>query len=172
MRHKADRYFVGFSWLAVLITLSAIFLLVGFLLHRSWHTINLSLFFGQTPLWPALSGSVPVWDGIWPACVGTLFLVCLSSLIALPLGISSGIYLAQFATGLHKRLISLGVEVLAGIPSILMGLFGFAFILFLRQTFLPSANTGLLLAAGCITLLILPYLILTTKPAWKALTRT
>ncbi|HAY21884.1 PstA family ABC transporter permease [Desulfobacca acetoxidans] len=163
MKNNLARFFVGFSWLAVLATLAAVILLVGFLLYRSGHILNIRLFFGETPLWPAIIAGTPVLDGIWPACVGTFYLISLSSLIALPLGISSGIYLAQYAAGRPKRLISLGVEVLAGVPSIIMGLFGFALILFLRQTLLAAANTGLLLAAGCITLLILPYLILTTQ---------
>jgi phosphate transport system permease protein len=169
MKTKAARCFVGFSWLAVLVTFLAVSLLVGFLLYRSWHSLNLRLFFGEAPFWQALTGAVTVWDGIWPACVGTFYLVCLSSLLALPLGIGSGIYLAQFASGLPKRCISLAVEILAGIPSVLMGLFGFALILFLRQTFVPQANTGLLLAAGCITLLVLPYLILSTQTSLESL---
>ena len=53
-----------------------------------------------------------------------------------------------------------------------MGLFGFALILFLRQTFLPQANTGLLLAAGCITLLVVSYLILTTQTSLEGLPET
>jgi phosphate transport system permease protein len=172
MRSKATICFLGFSWLAVLSTLVAVFLLVGFLVYRSWYLLNLQLFFGDASPWQALTGATPVWHGIWPACVGTFYLVCLSSLLALPLGIGSGIYLAQFAGGLPKRWISLAVEILAGIPSILMGLFGFALILFLRQTLLPQANTGLLLAAGCITLLILPYLILSTQTSLEGLPDT
>jgi phosphate transport system permease protein len=169
MRIRATRFFLGFCWLAVLLTFSAVSLLVGFLVYQSWHTLNLRLFFGDTSLWQAISGAVPVWHGIWPACVGTFYLVCLSSLFALPLGIGSGIYLSQFAGGFPKKGISFAVEILAGIPSILMGLFGFALILFLRQTLVPQANTGLLLAAGCITLLILPYLILSTQTSLESL---
>ena len=44
-----------------------------------------------------------------------------------------------------------------------MGLFGFALILMLRKTIVPAANTGLLLSAGCLALLVLPYLISTTR---------
>lgn len=52
---------------------------------------------------------------------------------------------------------------LAGIPSIVIGLFGFALLLFLRKTFALDANTGLLLSALCLAVLILPYLISTTR---------
>jgi phosphate transport system permease protein len=59
--------------------------------------------------------------------------------------------------------------VLAGAPSIVMGLFGFALILFLRRSFLPEARPCLLLAALCIALLVLPYLIRTTQTALQAI---
>jgi phosphate transport system permease protein len=131
--------------------------------------LNLQLFFGDVPLWSAVSGQVRVWDALWPACVGTLLLVILATLIAVPLGIASGIYLACFARSPFKRIMSLSVELLAGTPSIIMGLFGFAMILFLRHTFLPQANTSLLLAAACLALLILPYLIVTTQSALESL---
>ncbi len=55
------------------------------------------------------------------------------------------------------------MDLLAGVPSILMGLFGFALILLLRRTLWPSANTCLLLSALCLALLVLPYLVSATR---------
>ena len=157
------------SWIATL----GVFLVVGFLLFyllgQGLPTIGKELFFGDSPVWEAIFGRVRVWDALWPACVGTLFLVLLATLLAVPVGISSGIYLACFAPKSFKRILSLLVELLAGTPSIVMGLFGFAFILFLRNTFFPDANTSLLLAAACLALLILPYLIFTTQAALESL---
>lgn len=157
------------SWLAVLITWGAVFLILAFLGVRGLDTLNLALFFGKTPAWEAITGALPVWHGIWPACVGTLVLVLLSSLLAIPLGLASGIYLAQYAGGFWKKWFSLAVELLAGIPSIVMGLFGFALILFLRKTLVPQANTCLLLSAVCLALLVLPYLILLTQTTLEAI---
>ncbi len=157
------------SW----ITTAGVFLIVGwllwFLISRGLPTFGNELFFGDLPVWQAISGQVRVWDALWSACVGTLLLVLLAALMAVPLGIASGIYLACFASTPFKRLLSLSVELLAGTPSIVMGLFGFALILFLRNTFLPDANTCLLLAAICLALLILPYLIFTTQAALESL---
>ena len=157
------------SWLAVLTTVGVVLLFLGFLGVRGIDTLNLALFFGNTPPWEAITGHLPVWHGIWPACVGTVALVLLSSLLAIPLGLASGIYLAHYASGSWKRWFSLAVELLAGIPSILMGLFGFALILFLKKTVAPQANTCLLLSAGCLALLVLPYLIVMTQTALEAL---
>jgi len=157
------------SWLAVVTTLGMVLLFLGFLGWRGIDTLNLSLFFGNTPPWEAITGRLPVWHGIWPACVGTLALVLFSSLLAIPLGLASGIYLAHYASGAWKKWCGLAVELLAGIPSIVMGLFGFALILFLKRTVAPQANTCLLLSAGCLALLVLPYLIFMTQTTLESL---
>jgi phosphate transport system permease protein len=176
MKHSGhrflDRGFTWFSWLAALVVLGTVEIFLGFLGINGLPTLNLQLFFGDAAPWQVITGAQPVGEGIWPACVGTIYLVVLSSLLAIPLGIGSGIYLAQYASPTPKRLFSVAVDLLAGIPSILMGLFGFALILFLRKTVLPQANTGLLLSAGCLALLILPYLILTTKSSLEGLPPT
>lgn len=160
------------AWLspaAGLLVMAAVALLMGFLLKEAAPAWGWGLFFGQTPAWPAFWGALPVWDGIWPACLGTLQLVALASLMAVPLGVAAGIHLAVYARGRGKRVLGLAVDLLASVPSIVMGLFGFALILLLRRTLLPSANTCLLLAAACLALLILPYLISATRVALESL---
>lgn len=164
--------FTSFGWLAALVTLGVVTVFAGFLGTKGLAALNLRLFFGDASPWQVLLGTQPAVGGLWPACLGTIYLVLLSSLLAIPLGIGSGIYLAQYASPAPKRLLGFAIDLLAGIPSILMGLFGFALILFLRKTFLPQANTGLLLSAGCLALLVLPYLILTTQTALEGLPLT
>jgi phosphate transport system permease protein len=159
----------GWSWLVSAKLFLVIGCLLWFLLSRGLPTLGIELFFGDASPWLAIIGEVRVWDALWPACVGTLSLVLLAALLAVPLGIASGIYLACFASSPFKRTLSLSVELLAGTPSIIMGLFGFALILFLRNTLFPAANTSLLLAAACLALLILPYLIFTTQAALESL---
>jgi len=159
----------GCSWLATAVTLLVVGGLLWFLLRHGLPTLGRELFFGDSPPWQAIFGQVRVWDALWPACVGTMLLILLAGLMAVPLGIAAGIYLAGFASSRFKRLMSLSIELLAGTPSIIMGLFGFALILFLRNTFLPDANTCLLLAASCLALLVLPYLIFTTQAALESL---
>ncbi len=170
MRKLFDIFIYSWVWISTLAVFSTVICLLWFLLSRGLPTFGKELFFGQASVWEAITGQVRVWDALWPACVGTLSLVFLAALMAVPLGISSGIYLACFAENPFKRILSLSVELLAGTPSIIMGLFGFALILFLRNTFFPDANTSLLLAASCLALLILPYLIFTTQAALESLT--
>lgn len=143
--------------------------LLAFLLARGAPTLGKDLFFGSTPMWRAITGAKPVWEGIWPACVGTFCLVILSVALALFPGIGCGVYLAEFPRGKIAGIVRLSLDVLAGTPSIVMGLFGFTLILFLRHAFMPTANTSLLLAAFCLALLILPALAITTCQALEAI---
>ncbi|WP_263770221.1 PstA family ABC transporter permease [Propionivibrio soli] len=159
----AESALIGFSWLAALFVPTVLCAMVGFLVVRAWPSWGAPLFFGDTPALAALTGRAPVFDGIWPACVGTLSLIGLASLIAIPLGVATGVFLAEYAGRRTRMAFSLAVDLLAGVPSIVVGLFGFALILLLRRTFAPDANTGLLLSALCLAVLALPYLINATR---------
>ena len=157
-----------FAWAAGALVPAVLLTLLAFLLWRGVPGWSLALFFGDTPPLDAVLRGAPVFDGLWPACLGTVALVLLATAIAVPLGVASGVYLAEFAGPRQRAALSFCVDLLAGIPSILMGLFGFALILLLRKTVAPAANTGLLLSAGCLALLVLPYLISTTRLALEA----
>ena len=114
-------------------------------------------------------GVRPVWEGIWPAFAGTFCLVLLTMLMAAVPGIGCGIYLARFARGHTKERLSLAIDLLASVPSIVMGLFGFVLILALRHTFAPGATTSISLAAFCLALLVMPSLVVTTRSSMESL---
>lgn len=103
--------------------------------------------------------------GIFPAIVGTLYLVGGALAIALPVGIATALYLIEYtADNALTRGIRTAVDLLNGMPSIVFGLFGFAFlVLFL--------NFGVSLIAGQITLglMILPTIIRTTEEALRSI---
>ena len=160
---RIEKAVIAGSWGSVLFVLLVLGVLLAFLFWRSLPSWSLSLFFGDTPPLDAILHGAPVFDGLWPACVGTLAIVALASVIAIPLGVASGIYLAEYAGDRSRAVFSFCVDLLAGIPSILIGLFGFALLLLLRRTCAPDANTGLLLSALCLAILVLPYLISTTR---------
>jgi phosphate transport system permease protein len=101
--------------------------------------------------------------GIFPAIVGTLYLVLGAIAIALPLGVGAAIYLVEYTReGRITRLIRTGVDLLNGTPSIVFGLFGFAFIVL-------YLNIGVSMLAGQVTLalMVLPTVIRTTEEALK-----
>lgn len=102
--------------------------------------------------------------GIFPAIVGTLELVAGTAIIALPVGIFSGTYLAEYAKDSKTtNMIRHAIDVLNGTPSIVFGLFGMAALVI-------YTGWGYSLIAGCITLslMILPVIIRTTEEAIKS----
>lgn len=106
--------------------------------------------------------------GIFPAIVGTVYLVLGSMLIAVPAGIMAGIYVNEYARdGAVKRFIKMMADNLAGVPSIIFGLFGMA--LFVNQL-----GFGASILAGSFTLglLALPVIIRTTEESLKAVPDT
>jgi phosphate transport system permease protein len=102
--------------------------------------------------------------GIWPAIVGTLYLTLGTALIAVPLGVAAAVYLSEYARdNRFTRAIRIAIINLAGIPSVVYGLFGLGlFVLFLRF--------GTSIVAGCLTLSImtLPVIISTAEEALRA----
>lgn len=102
--------------------------------------------------------------GIFPAIVGTLYLVTGAIAIALPLGVGAAIYLNEYTReGKVTKIIRAGADLLNGTPSIVFGLFGFAFlVLYLKM--------GISLIVGQLTLsfMILPTIIRTTEEALKS----
>ena len=154
---------------ACALTLTAIGGLVIFLLSQSLPVFDMQLFFGDTPILAAIMGRAPVWDGIFAACAGTVILVALAVIMAIPAGIGAGVALSQYLHGRLGKMLRFSANILAGVPSIVMGLFGFSLIIFLRHTVAPEANTGLLLSAFCLALLILPYTINATAQSLETL---
>jgi len=102
--------------------------------------------------------------GIFPNIVGTILLVVGSILIALVLGVLSAIYLSEYATeGPFIRFLRLSIVNLAGVPSIVFGLFGFGL-------FVVAFKFGVSLLAGWLTLafMVLPIIITASEEALKA----
>jgi phosphate transport system permease protein len=102
--------------------------------------------------------------GIWPAIVGTLYLTLGTGLIAVPLGVAAAVYLSEYAKDNRlTRAIRIAIINLAGIPSVVYGLFGLGlFVLFLQF--------GTSILAGCLTLSImtLPVIVSTAEEALRA----
>lgn len=106
--------------------------------------------------------------GIFPAIVGTFWLVVGTVAVALPLGMAAAIYLAEYASqGRLTRWIRLGIVTLAGVPSIVFGLFGLAL-------FVIAMGMGASILAGSLTLafMILPVVIVSSEEAIRSVPRS
>ncbi|MBN2621307.1 phosphate ABC transporter permease PstA [candidate division WOR-3 bacterium] len=102
--------------------------------------------------------------GIFPSILGTFLVTVLAIIIATPLGVGSAVYLVEYTRGgILRRIVSFGADCLAGVPSIIFGLFGFIF-------FVIQLNLGWSILSGGLTLavMIIPTIIRTTEEAIKA----
>lgn len=141
-------------WAAALLTLGALLLIVGAILLRGLPNITLQ-FLTESPQDLGRGG------GILPTIIGTVVLGVVALLIATPLGIGSAIYLTEYTRETRfTRIIRFGVESLAGVPSIIFGLFGFIF-------FVDVLKMGWSILAGGLTLalMVLPTIIRTAEEA-------
>ena len=148
------RFAAGLNALALLIILY-------FMVANGWTAINWE-FLTQPPRESMTQG------GILPCIVGTFLLSVGALVVAFPIGVASAIYLNEYARpGKIMRLIRLGINNLAGVPSVVFGLFGLAF-------FVIYLKMGVSLLAGALTLgaMTLPIVIGASEEALKAVPDT
>ncbi len=146
--------FTLLSYLVVVI----LFLILGFIIIQGGKVISWD-FLTEAPADGMTAG------GIFPAIVGTLYLVLGSSLISFPIGIMSGIYMNEYATnGKIIRFIRIMTNNLSGVPSVVFGLFG-------MSLFVVTRGWGGSKIAGSFTLALmsLPLIIRTTEEALKSI---
>jgi len=139
----------------------ALLVVVYFLVARGWRAINWT-FLTQPPTESMTKG------GILPCIVGTLCLSLGAILVALPIGVASAIYLNEYARpGRLLRAIRIGINNLAGVPSVVFGLFGLAF-------FVVWLKMGVSILAGSLTLgiLTLPVIIGSSEEALRSVPDT
>jgi len=163
---------IGFllMWACGFVALAAVFWIIGYVLSQGFQEINYAFLFTR----PA--GGVSGDGGISTTIVSTIYLVVLTLVIATPIGVGAAIYLIEYAGDAIKeskfiaflvKSARMGVELLAGVPSIVFGLFGFAmFVLYMRFGF------SLLSASLSGAALVLPTIIRTSEEALLTVPRS
>ena len=144
-------------WTAAVFVLVVLFAIVIYILYRGLPRVNWN-FLTEIPRDMGRGG------GIASAIVGTLMVTAVAIVIAVPFGIGTAFYLAEYTKeSVVTRIIRFSAESLAGIPSIVYGLFGFIF-------FVIYLNLGWSVLAGGLTLavMILPTIIRTSEEAIRA----
>jgi len=156
-RHLVQRLGFTLLGLCVLIVVAPILLVIGIIVVRGAGAISWE-FLTAVPRDGMKAG------GIFPPIVGTLLLTLGTALAAMPVGIGGAIYLSEYARDtLLTRSIRLAIVNLAGIPSIVYGLFGLAlFVLLLRF------GTSILAGSFTLAIMTLPIIISTAEEALRA----
>ena len=143
-------------WLAGGLTLLMLVFIVAYILSNGLPLVNWR-FLGDNPLDMGRSG------GILPTIVGSVVLTLFAVAIATPFGVGTAVYLVEYTRpSLITDLIRFGADALAGIPSIIYGLFGFVF-------FVITLNMGWSILSGALTLaiMILPTIVRTSEEALR-----
>jgi len=151
----------GFFRMSSFLVLFILFYILGFLIYKGFSVISWE-FLTSNPEEGMTKG------GIYPAIVGTMYLILGSLLVSVPIGVLSGIYINEYSKdGYAKRIIKMMTNNLAGIPSIVFGLFG-------MSLFVNTLGFGDSIIAGSLTLglLTLPIIIRTTEEALVAIDTT
>ncbi len=156
-RFLVQRFGFGLLTLMTLLTVIPIVVVVAYIIYMGFPAIN----------WEFLSGFPRDGmraGGVLPAIVGTFYLTIGTAIFAVPLGIGAAIYLSEYAAESRMtRLIRLAIINLAGIPSVVYGLFGLGlFVLFLKF------GTSILAASLTLSIMTLPVIISTAEEALRA----
>jgi phosphate transport system permease protein len=157
-RHTTQRLAKGVIWVAAFSTLAVMIWILLQVLVEGVPLLNFK-FFLDSPRQMGRTG------GIFSTIIGTLALTAVAIVIATPLGVGTAVFLREYTRESRvSRMIRFGTDCLAGVPSIIFGLFGFVFfVIFLRMGW-SILSGGLTLAT-----MILPTIICTAEEAVKAI---
>ena len=168
MKLWSHKILLAFFWFSGFLALGAVCTLLLFLFARGAPSLSLELLFGDADPLKALLLRERVFDGLFPAIVGTIAVVILSVSWAIPVGIAAGIYLAEFSGQKVKKVFDLSFDILAAIPSIVIGLFGLTVAIFLHQHFSERVYPCLLISSVALAVLVIPYIFRTTQLSIEA----
>jgi phosphate transport system permease protein len=163
MTNEGARQKIGFGFLlaATLLVILPVLAIIVLILTKGWSALSLEFLFTM-PRDGMRAG------GIFPAILGTFVLVLTSIAFALPIGVMAAVYLSEYAKdNVLTRIINLAIINLAGVSSVVFGLFGLSlFVVFLRF--------GVSIISGALTLgiMTLPVIITTTREALRAVPKS
>lgn len=156
----SNKIMLGVFRAAAYITTLVLLAIIAYVVINGLPHISLDFIFG----WPQ---GVNAEGGIWPTIVSTIYVTALAMLICTPVAVLAAVYLAEYAKqGKIVDIIRYAADALASVPSIVMGLFGYAL-------FVEAMGLGLSMvsAALALALLMLPIVMRTTEEAIRAVPR-
>lgn len=157
-RRAVDRLMRGLAIGATLLALVPLMLILGFVLVRGFSSLNLA-FFTQPYRPPTLSlnGAVQAQGGVLNGIVGSILIVFWATLIALPVGMLAGIFLAEFRSNTVATVVRFCTDVLSAAPSIVVGVVAYALIVVRFKSFSGWAGSIAL------AILMMPLITRTTE---------
>jgi phosphate transport system permease protein len=158
----------GFALVSILTT----FAIIAILLKESY------VFFSEVSIWAFFTGLE--WEplfaepkfGVVPLILGTMMITVLASVVALPVGLGSAIYLSEYAPHKVRSIVKPVLEILAGIPTIVYGFFALTFVTPILKFFLPQTEIFNALSASIVVgIMIIPLISSLSEDAMNAVPR-
>ncbi len=150
-RKWTNRFVATFCVVSSLAGVTVLSLVLGYVIYKGSASINWN-FFTQLPVPPGETGG-----GMANAILGTLTLISLASIIGIPFGIATGLYLAEYGNHHYGSLVRYLTDVLNGFPSVVMGLFAYALLV------IPMGHFSGISGGFALSLLMIPMIVRTTE---------
>jgi phosphate transport system permease protein len=159
-RKVSNAFMLGLSGFLTLLALVPLFWIIGYVIMRGGKALNWD-FFTKLPTPMGISGG-----GVLSAIEGTLVVTLLASVIAVPPGLMAALYASRYPNTPLGVVLRFSTDVLSGVPSIVIGLFGYALIV------KPQGHYSALAGAVALAILMLPTIIRTTEEMLKLVPAT
>ncbi|AXF57903.1 phosphate ABC transporter permease PtsA [Salicibibacter kimchii] len=146
--------------LAAALTLLTLFGIIFYIMSQGLSVVSMEFLLEE----PSSMGQE---GGVFPAIMGTIYLVALTMIIATPVGVGTAVYLNEYMPeGRFKRILRFATELLAGVPSIVFGMFGFIFFVLMLEEY----TGGFSILSGALTgvMMILPVIIRASEEALRS----
>lgn len=153
IRAAWSQFMIIVSGLCVALCGTVLAIVVFFVVSRGYKALNWA-FFTKLPLPVGMSGG-----GVANAIVGSMEIIAMASLLAVPVGVMAGIYLALFGRGKLAASVRFYSDVLTGMPSIAIGMFAYALVV------IPTGHFSAQSAAVALSVIMLPIVVRTTEEA-------
>ena len=169
-RERAIQLILGFCAMLSVLTTLGIAVVLLFESLTFFGEVSLAQFFGETRWTPQFARK---YFGIWPLVSGTLLTTAIAAVVALPLGLASAVYVAEYARPGVRKWIKPSLELLAGIPTVVYGYFALTFVTPLLQKFIPGVNVYNALSAGIVVgIMIIPMVASLSEDAIRSVPRS
>jgi phosphate transport system permease protein len=141
--------------LSAVAVLTPLFMVLKYVTVEGWSSLNLSFF---TEL-PKPVGEVG--GGMMHAIIGTIYIVLLGALIAVPIGVTCGVYLSEFGKSKLSKTLKLTIDLMSGIPSIVIGIFAYLMVV------VPLKSFSALAGGVALSIIMLPIIVKTSEEILK-----
>jgi phosphate transport system permease protein len=165
-KERAIKYLLGACALMSVLTTLGIAAVLVIESIPFFQNVALVEFFGDTRWTPQFANKH---FGIWALLSGTVLVTVISAIVALPVGLASAIFISEYASEWVRKVLKPGLELLAGVPTVVYGYFALTFVTPLLQTFIPGLGVYNALSGGIVVgIMIIPMVASLSEDALQA----